>query len=86
MAEHHLPGSSENAHLWPLSAGAAKQIMELGALQLAPASGTGGKGTDGKVVPGHPAIAAPLVNIYSFFVCLETEGCPATDSEGNPWA
>lgn len=62
--------TQRNVHLYLFfSAGAAKQIMELGALQLALASGT-----DGRVGPGHPAIALPLVNIYSLSFCLETEG------------
>lgn len=68
------PGLCREMLTSPLSAGAAKQIMNLRAQQLVPASGTGGKEADGRGVPGHPATAAPLVNIYSFFFCLETGG------------
>lgn len=83
-----------NAHLYPLSAGAVKQIMKLGAQQLVPASRTGDKGADGRIGPGHPATAVPLVNIYSFSCCLETGGAqpqrvkkirlPVKDGLGRP--
>lgn len=62
--------TQRNAHLCPPSAGAAKQIMNLRAQQFGPR----GKEADGRGVPGHPATAAPLVNIYSFSFCLETGG------------
>ena len=72
-----------NARLSPLSAGAAKQIMNLRAQRLVPASGSGGKEAEGRGVPGHPATAAPLVNIYSFFLLPRDWGSPITDSEEN---